>query len=149
VISSDFWSADTDSIYLTALLVVNAILAPQPSETVGFASAPASASTSSGVSSPVVTSPTARSHLQAPRRALDMLVAVLKNVDTGANYPVEIRANVCSFILQVGKNSPSASYARVKEITRPVLEDLAEVPVVDGKKGMLSVAAQKVLDSWV
>lgn len=112
----------------------------------GTASTSASASTSSDVGSPVVTSPVGRTR---GRRALDMLIAVLKNVDTGSNYPVEIRVNVCSLILQLGKNGSSAQFARIRESTQPVLEDLAEdTQIVEGKKGMLGVAAQKVLDSW-
>jgi len=78
-----------------------------------------------------------------------MLVAVLKNVDTGSNFPIEVRANVCSLIGQAGKNVTSAQQARVKEATEPILKILVEKSRgTTPREGMLGAAAQRVLDGW-
>lgn len=74
-----------------------------------------------------------------------MLISVLKNVDTGSNIPMEVRANVCSLIGQVGKNTTPLQLAKIQEPIEPVLRDLVQLA---GREGLLGGAAQRVLDSW-
>lgn len=79
-----------------------------------------------------------------------MLVAVLKNVDNPANFPVEVRANVCSLLLQLARNCSGDDLTKVKEAARPILEQLTEaLQNTQGKEAMLGNAAKRVLDAWV
>jgi hypothetical protein len=78
-----------------------------------------------------------------------MLVAVLKNVDTGPDYPIEVRANVCSLIGQIGKNASGVPLVKIKEATEPILRDLAErFKDLTGRDAILGTAARKVSDGW-
>jgi len=131
-------------------LVLNAIMAPLSFDAVP-ATEPTSASvsTSSEVSSPVVTTPSTRGHLPIPRRALDMLISALKNVDNLVNFPIEVRANVCSFFLQVGRHASGEELNKVKETVRPTLEKVLEISRgAQGKEEMLGRAARRTLDAW-
>jgi hypothetical protein len=84
------------------------------------------------------------------RRPIDMLIAVLKNRDTGPDFPVEIRTNVCSLLAQLVRNSSGEDLSKVKESTEPVLKRLAETtPGGHGKEGILAVVAKRLLDIWV
>jgi hypothetical protein len=142
---------------LVGPLVLNAIIAPLPVE-VGLNSAalgPPSASTSD-IDSPVVTSPTGRSRLPIPRRALDRLTAVLKNSQISdpnnnrpnpVTYPVEVRANVCALLEQAGRSASGEQMERLNEVTKSLLEDLVKT-AGPGREGMLGVAAKKTLDGW-
>ena len=112
---------------------------------------PTSASTSSEFSSPVTNTPSERLQVQlpVPRHALDMLVFTLKNVDNPANFPVEIRVNVCSFLVQLGKHSSSDELTKVKATVQPVLEKLLEgLQGAQAKEEMLAKAIKRVLDAW-
>ncbi|KAF7322937.1 GTP binding [Mycena chlorophos] len=80
-------------------LALSAILTPIDSEPQLPESAPASASSEqptsgSDLSSPVVTTPSTKGRPTIPRNALDMLIAVLRNVDNPANFQIEVRLNV-------------------------------------------------------
>ena len=135
-------------VCIAAALVLDGLLAPITTESAGIVASPISPSTSSDVSSVPIPS---RPRSSAPRRPIDTLVSVLKNVDIGSNIPPEIRANVCLLILHVGKHlgNASANYALVKEKSRPALEGLAASSHdKESKEGMLTAAAQKVLDAW-
>ncbi|KAG6832376.1 hypothetical protein H0H92_002644 [Tricholoma furcatifolium] len=71
------------------------------------------------------TSPTkARVRLNIPRHPLDMLIFILKNVDNPANYPVEVRANVCSLFIELSRHGQKDKLEQVKEAVQPILEDL-------------------------
>jgi hypothetical protein len=102
-----------------------------------------------------------------PGRALDMLITVLRGgrsaptviqvngVGAGqgargsAVIPVEIRANVCVFFGQLGRRDQSGAMEQVKEIVRPVLEEIVNTPVSEGSRdGVLISTASKVLNSW-
>lgn len=109
---------------------------------------PALASTSDDFGSPVAITPPDRPRLPVPRHALDMLTFVLKNVDNPANFPVEVRVNVCSFLLQLDKHASGDELAKVKEVVRPVLENLLEAPGVQTLEEMLEKAIKRVLDAW-
>jgi hypothetical protein len=109
-----------------------------------------SASPTSDMSSPVVTSPlSARPKLHVPRHALDMLVFVLRNVDNPANYPQEVRMNVCSLLLQLTKHSGEDDVTKVKEAMHSTLEKLTNrLQSATGKDEMLRNSIQKVLSAW-
>ncbi|KXN82074.1 hypothetical protein AN958_03232 [Leucoagaricus sp. SymC.cos] len=111
---------------------------------------PIAASPMSDVSSPVATSPlSARPMLPVPRHALDMLVFVLRNVDNPANYPQEVRMNVCSLLLQLTRHSSEDDLAKIKEATRSTLEKLTNrLQSATGKDEVLRNSIQKVLSAW-
>ncbi|RDB21038.1 hypothetical protein Hypma_011561 [Hypsizygus marmoreus] len=129
-------------------LVLAAILTPLSSDAPMLPD-PVSASTSSDLDSPVATTHSDRPHLHIPRHALDMLVFVLKNVDNPANYPVEVRINVCSLLLQLGKHTSGDELNKVKLAARPVLESLIESAAgAQGKEEILEKTMKRVLDTW-
>lgn len=134
-----------------APLVLNAITTTLPIDAPPPAEPPlsASASTSSDVSSPVVATPPIRGKLPVPRHGLDMLLFVLRNIDNPANFPVEVRVNVCSFLLQLGKQTSGPEWNAVQTKVRPTLEKIIETTQnVQGKEEMLGKAAKRVLDHW-
>lgn len=114
------------------------------------------ASTSSETGSPVITSP-ARSRAPPQRRALDLLLNILRNGSSdGASsprqpeltsYPVELRINICALLGQLGKRTAGEELETVKDNTRSILEDLSK-PNLTGKENMLATAAKKSLDMW-
>lgn len=128
-------------------LILNALTVPLPVE-VGpssTASAPAStiASTSSeATDSPIVLSSTGASNkITSVRHALDQLVVSLKSEST----PAEVRTNICAFLGQVSKRGTGDGLQRLKDATRPILEELVSVH----GQSMLGSAAKKVLDMWI
>ncbi|KAG2368500.1 hypothetical protein BDR07DRAFT_1477985 [Suillus spraguei] len=128
-------------------LILNALTVPLPVE-VGpssTASAPAStiASTSSeATDSPIVLSSTGASNkITSIRHALDQLVVSLKSEST----PAEVRTNICAFLGQVSKRGTGDGLQRLKDTTRPILEELVSVH----GQSMLGSAAKKVLDMWI
>lgn len=125
-----------------ALLVLTAILAPLSSDSSALPVDLASTSTSDLDSSVATTLD--KPHLPVPQHALDMLVFVLNNVDNPANFPVEIRVNVCSFLLQLGRHASGEQLIKVKETVQPVLESLLE----NKNEEILDKAIQRVLDIW-
>ncbi|KAG1827362.1 uncharacterized protein BJ212DRAFT_1311768 [Suillus subaureus] len=108
-------------------------------------SAPAStiASTSSeAMESPIVFSPTGASNkIPSVRHALDQLVVSLKSEST----PAEVRTNICAFFGQISKRGTGDGLQRLKDATRPILEELVSVH----GQSMLGSAAKKVLDMWM
>ncbi|KAF9451074.1 hypothetical protein P691DRAFT_808915 [Macrolepiota fuliginosa MF-IS2] len=129
-------------------LVLKALNKPTASALPAPSSEP-SASPTSDVSSPVVTSPIARSKLHVPRHALDMLIFVLRNVDNPANYPQEVRINACSLLLQLTKHTSEDDIAKVKDTVRSTLEKLViRLQSATGKDEMLRNSIQKVLSAW-
>ncbi|KAJ7685139.1 hypothetical protein DFH06DRAFT_1157579 [Mycena polygramma] len=138
-------------------LALTAILTPLPSDTSPAEPPSATPSTSSelasgsDVSSPVVTTPSTRGRLPIPRNALDMLIAVLKNVDNPVNFQMEVRVNVCSFFAQLTKHTSGPELLRVKDSVRPIVENVAEDLQNAPNKGeleMLVKATKKLLDLW-
>lgn len=110
---------------------------------------PSPASPTSDISPPAVASPTVRPKLHVPRHALDMLVFVLRNVDNPANYPQEVRVNVCSLLIQLTKHTSEDDIMKVKEAVRSTLEKLLiRLQSASGKDEMLRNSAQKVLSAW-
>ncbi|KAJ3573972.1 hypothetical protein NP233_g2090 [Leucocoprinus birnbaumii] len=106
-------------------LVAKALSKPMPSGVAQSSVEPFATSPTSDVSSPAVASPlSARPKLHVPRHGLDMLIFVLRNVDNPANYPQEVRINVCSLLLQLTKNTSEDDLATIKEAIRSTLEKL-------------------------
>lgn len=149
---SGFLVRGKDSFRTSGPIALTAILTPLPFDTPlpEPPSAPPSASSEltsgSDVSSPVVTTPsTSRGRLPIPRNALDMLIAVLKNVDNPVNFQMEVRVNVCSFLAQLTRHTSGPELVRVKDSVRPVVENLSENLQ---KEEMLVKATKKLLDLW-
>lgn len=112
---------------------------------------PPSASTSvnSDVSSPVVHTPTRQGSLTLPRTALDMLIGALKNVDNPVNFQAEIRMNICSLFIQIGKNGGGEDLKQLKEKVKPVLESVStSLKSSQGREEQLASQVHKVLDAW-
>lgn len=128
-------------------LVLNALTAPLPVEATppSTGSAPVStpASTSSEtMDSPIIFSPTgASSKIPSVRRALDQLVVTLKS----ESIPAEVRTNICAFFGQISRRGAGDGLQRLKDATRPLLEELVSVH----GQSMLGSAAKKVLDMWI
>lgn len=144
-------------LYQTGNLVLDAILAPLPAE-VTPNSASVSASNGSDIYSPVMTPPPAQSRLPVPRRALDRLIAVLKNSPVSdsstnsnhpnpATFPMEVRANVCTLLAQVSRKASAGQLEAVRDPTKNILEDLAK-SAGPGRDGLLGIAAKKALESF-
>ncbi|KAG6897469.1 hypothetical protein C0992_001244 [Termitomyces sp. T32_za158] len=94
-----------------------------------------------------VSSPSkSRVHLNTPRHPLDMLMFALKNVDNPANFPSEVRANVCSFFIQLTKLTHGDKLEQVKEAIRPVLESLLGSSAVEER---LENALRRLLEAWL
>ncbi|KAJ4488004.1 hypothetical protein J3R30DRAFT_3280675 [Lentinula aciculospora] len=132
--------------------VLRAILAPLSFENPPPPSAdPPSASTSvtTDGSSPTIATPSTRGRLPVPKTPLDTFIAVLKNVDNPVNFQPEVRINVCSLFIQVGRNASGDEYDKVKDTVRPVMERVLEtLQDATGKEEMLGKAVKKVLDTW-
>jgi len=110
-----------------------------------------SASSGSDFGSPVASTPSDRLHIRlpVPRHALDMLISTLKNVDNPVNFPVEVRVNVCSFLVQLCKHTSGEELINVKATVQPVLEKLFEgLQGAQAKEEMLAKAIKRVLDAW-
>lgn len=110
-----------------------------------------SPSTSSDLSSAIVTpqSTTGPRGRSSQRSALQTLAAALRNLDNPTNYPVEVRVNVCSLLLQISRKGAGDELGKVKEVMRPVLESVAEsVRSAAGKDELLLKATRKVLELW-
>ncbi|KAF9227969.1 hypothetical protein BS17DRAFT_774550 [Gyrodon lividus] len=144
------------------LLVLSTMVAPLPAEispaVPGSAAMSTATSTNSEIDSPIITSPPApRSH-QPQKRALDHLLTVLRNNGNDGtssprrgdlpSYPVELRANICALLGQVGKRVSGEDLEVVKEAARSTLEDLARISSNPSRDNMLGIAARRVLDLW-
>ncbi|KDQ61324.1 hypothetical protein JAAARDRAFT_82449, partial [Jaapia argillacea MUCL 33604] len=125
-------------------VVLDAIMNTLPRE----AAAPTPKSSIPSISSPGSVSSPAVRH---PARALDMLVTVLKNLDTRYPFPPEVRANVCALLGQLGRkgvvkdeDNRAPDLQQVKDATRSALEAAASI----ADQEVLSNAAKKALETW-
>ncbi|KAG6820603.1 hypothetical protein H0H93_014519 [Arthromyces matolae] len=130
-----------------ALLVLDALTVPlsievPPESPIDSTSPP---TTASDVSTPGVSSANTRAHLNIPHTPLDMLIFTLKNVDNPANFPVEVRSNVCSFLVQVSKHAPGDKLEHLKEAIHPVKESLLASPTTEEK---LAHALRRLNEAW-
>ncbi|KAJ7172525.1 hypothetical protein C8R46DRAFT_1086280 [Mycena filopes] len=138
-------------------LALTAILTPLPFDTApveppsATPSASSELTSGSDVSSPVVTTPSTRGRLPIPRNALDMLIAVLKNVDNPVNFQMEVRVNVCSFFVQLTRHTSGPELLRVKDSVRPVVDHVSETLQNASNKAdldMLVKSTKKLLELW-
>ncbi|KAF9264723.1 hypothetical protein L218DRAFT_972334 [Marasmius fiardii PR-910] len=139
----------TDSC--TAPLVLTAILSPVILEPPPPAEPPsASSSVATEVSSPTIATPSTRGQIPVPRTALDMMIAVIKNVDNPVNFQVEVRINVCSLLIQLGKNCPEEeNFGQVKETILPHLKELSDtLRDAAGMDATLAKAVGRALETW-
>lgn len=60
---------------------------------------------------------------------------------------MEVRANVCALLGQVGRKASGEQLERLNEATKGLLEDLAKVKG-QGRDGLLGTSAKKALDGW-
>lgn len=133
-----------------APIVLNAIVSSLTAEGQG-PSPPISASTSVASQSQAAASSSSSS-------ALDMLTSILANKDPAFPFPPELRANVCSLILQLerGKSHEgvdSEKIATLKEETSTVLKEAVETSTgveENGKPGgkVFVAAAKRVLEVY-
>ena len=86
-----------------------------------------------------------------PRRALDMLIGVLRE-GSAPNAPPEVRSNVCALLGHLGRKgvvaeSRATDVQRMKESTRELIEALAKD---DGPQGnpKVAAAAKRALEAW-
>ncbi|RXW24152.1 hypothetical protein EST38_g1727 [Candolleomyces aberdarensis] len=119
-------------------LVLDAILLPTPESNVGGTPLSPIGSEAS--------SPTLVNKNPATQSGLDMIVNALRNVDNPAVYPIEIRANICTFLIQLSRNTSGPKLVQVQEATRPLLEKIKETS--KEKEDLLTNVATKVLDGW-
>lgn len=125
-------------------LVSENILAPTPESIIADASS--LSPIGSEASSPTLVNPSQKKPLVAPN-ALEMIASALHNVDNPAVYPIEIRANICTFLIQLSRNaSHGPNLTRVQEKTRPILQKIREENKEEEE--LLTNAAAKVLELW-
>lgn len=84
-----------------------------------------------------------------PRRALDMLISVLRD-SSALNVPHEVRANVCALLGHLGRKGVVAEnratdLQRMKESTRELIEALAKDS--EGNPRVVT-AAKRALEAW-
>lgn len=122
-------------------IVLDAILTPTPESTLTDPTSPSG----SAASSPTLVN---KPRPSGTRHGLEMLANVLRNTENPAVYPVEIQANVCTFLIQLYKGTkPSPKLSQLQDTIRPVLESLKESPSFD-KEELLSTSVHKVLEAW-
>ena len=100
---------------------------------------------------PVSTPPTPSSLSDgspALEHAVDMLVNVLRNVDSSINFPIEVRVNTCTFFLQLQKHVSSDSLAPIREIVLPVLQQIIEDSQEVQEDEKLIKVANLLITSW-
>lgn len=85
--------------------------------------------------------------IAAPATALDMLVTILKN--TEKKFPAELRANVCSLLAEIGRESlkkEGGGREREVELVRSSTRSELETPQTENL--VLSVATRKTIEAW-
>jgi len=123
---------------------LESILAPTPESIIADASS--LSPIGSEASSPTLVNPSQKKPPVASN-ALEMIASALRNIDNPAVYPIEIRANICTFLIQLSRNaSEGPNLTRVQERTRPILQKIKEEK--KEKEELLTSAASKVLELW-
>lgn len=118
--------------------MLDALLNPLPTE---------AASRSATLNQPISAGPSSDSPaVGTPRRALDMLVASLRNVD--GKTPVEVRANICALVGHLGRAGvvPASRAQDVHVLKESTRELLVAASKEDG--GPVGGAAKKALEAW-
>lgn len=91
-------------------------------------------------------SPTLVNKNPVTQNGLEMIVNALRNVDNPVVYPIEIRTNICTFLVQLSRNTSGPKLLQVQEATKPILEKIKELSTE--KEDLLTNAATKVLEGW-
>jgi hypothetical protein len=123
---------------LAADLILDAILLPIPESNVGGTPLSPMGSEAS--------SPTLVNKNPVTQNGLEMIVNALRNVDNPVVYPIEIRTNICTFLVQLSRNTSGPKLLQVQEATKPILEKIKELSTE--KEDLLTNAATKVLEGW-
>jgi hypothetical protein len=124
---------------LTAVLVIDAIIAPLPRE--AQQQAPISLAQSG------ITNNSGGSPIVSPARALDILMAVLKHPDS-TRCPIEVRANICALLGQlcrkgwVGGGERDVEVQKIKEVAKEMMHNFAQ------GHDLLADAAKRTLEAW-
>jgi len=126
-------------------LVLEALFAPINQG----APAAVASSSASDPSSSLPTPSSVNDGLPVPQDALDMLIYALRNVDNPVNFPIEIRVNVCSFLLQLQKNVPPEGFARVKNVALPVAQQVLDELQEEPREERLFKAVSHLVMAWV
>jgi hypothetical protein len=119
-------------------IVLDAITSPLPTEVQQapnpLPSLGESETTSNEESSPVV-----------PKRALDVLLVVLKGPDS--RCPIEVRANICTLLGQLGRKGVAEGD---REVEAQKMKDAASEMLQSFLKGkdLLAGAAKRTLEAW-
>ncbi|KAH9946201.1 uncharacterized protein BXZ73DRAFT_86375 [Epithele typhae] len=121
-------------------LVLDSLLNPLPTEAVRATTQPPMSAVSATENSPTV----------GPRRALDMITAVLRE-SAGPKVPPEVRANACALLGHLGRKGVVAEnratdLARMKDATREVVEALARDE--DQGNGRVAASGKRALEAW-
>ena len=93
-----------------------------------------------------------------PRRALDMLIGVLRE-GSAPNAPPEVRSNVCALLGHLGRKGVVAEnratdLERMKESTKVLIDTLAKEadgPQAQGQahgNAKVAAAAKRALEAW-
>ncbi|KAG7092418.1 hypothetical protein E1B28_008774 [Marasmius oreades] len=133
-----------------APLALTAILSPVLFEPPPIEPPSASTSVATEVSSPTIATPSSRGQIPVKRTALDMMIAVIKNFHDPVNFQVEVRINVCSLLIQLGKNcSEEEGFNQVKGTMLPHLKELSEtLGDASGMDATLAKAVGRALKTW-
>jgi hypothetical protein len=91
------------------------------------------------------------SPVTGPPRALDLLLAALKN-RSGRNAP-EVRANICALLGQLGRpgvvdEADAARLAKMKHQAKPILEAAAATDRTSQGHTALATTAEKAIEGW-
>ena len=87
-----------------------------------------------------------------PRRALDMLIGVLRE-GSAPNAPPEVRWNVCALLGHLGRKgvvaeSRATDLQRMKESTQELVEALAKDTEGPQGNAKVATAAKRALEAW-
>lgn len=125
--------------FISAVLVLDSLLVELPKEM-----APPSRQNSLNIGGLPGSNPA--SPMVGPRTALDMLADIIINTDH--KFPIELRANLCSLLGELGKESLKGGREREVEKFRAATRPGLEAARVTPDSLVLSAAAKKALELW-
>lgn len=123
---------------MTAVLVLESLLTELPKEIL-----PPSRQNSLNVDAPASNPSPVVSTITT---ALDMLVTILNNTEN--KFPVELRANLCTLLGELGKDGLKGECEQEVEKLRIATRQGLETAQVTPDSLVLSAAAKKALDAW-
>lgn len=126
-------------------LVLEALFAPINQGVPAVVASPSANDPSSSLPTPS----SVNDGLPVPQDALDMLIYALRNIDNPVNFPIEIRVNICSFLLQLQKSVPPEAFARVKNVVLPVAQQVLDELREEPREERLFKAVSHLVMAWV